>query len=376
MSRHFSPDCPGAVRGLGVQIPSNQLGYRALKHWKGFTLNAGRNTMTTLHKSTSPLPEPSLACVQPLTAPEAVAAWVAGQPAKRCAEEAAAKALAGALPFAETLAEAIKQGLIQAEAGILIAKPESAAKSGYAISGSAAQDALRALAVRALSGPAASGAKRRRDLPALALRQLFGLDELAAWPSAQQARCALLSRIVASFGGAFGEAARRPLKAFKFDEMSRRIYLAFAGVQRGTVLQADASLLSKALGGPAETVQALTATIIRAAIAARAPGSAEIAQTFDLESFAKAVRRLASRLETKPYAGRVAIAQVYDAGLAQGLALGSLDDFKANLAEAAREGLLDLERYDITGPFDAGLKERSRLKLGRDERHFIVNQWI
>ena len=46
------------------------------------------------------------------------------------------------------------------------------------------------------------------------------------------------------------------------------------------------------------------------------------------------------------------------------------------MAEAAREGLLDLERYDITGPFDAGLKERSRLRLGRDERHFIVNQWI
>ncbi len=305
-----------------------------------------------------------------------LAAWVAAQPKGYCAAETAAKALAGAVPYAETLAEAIKLGLVQEDYGILIAKRDGAAKSGYAMSGSAAQDALRALAVRALDGPVASGAKRRRDLPALALRQLFALEELAPWPSAQQARSALLSRIVASFGGAFGEAARRPLKAFKFDEMSRRIYLAFAGVQRGTVLQADASLLSKALGGPAETVQALTATIIRAAIAARAPAGGEIAQPSGLESFAKSVRRLASRLETKPYAGRVAIAQVYDAGLVQGLALGSLDEFKSNLAEAAREGMLDLERYDITGPFDAGLKERSRLRLGRDERHFIVNQWI
>jgi hypothetical protein len=146
-------------------------------------------------------------------------------------------------------------------------------------------------------------------------------------------------------------------------------------------LQADASLLSKGLGGPADTVQALTATIIRAAISTRALAPAPalapiVVQTFDLESFAGSVRKLASSLETKPYAGRVAIAQVYDAGLAQGLALGSLDEFKNHLAEAAREGLLDLERYDITGPFDPGLKERSRLQLGRDERHFIVNQWI
>src|SRR5208337_488090 len=120
----------------------------------------------------------------------------------------------------------------------------------------------------------------------------------------------------------------------------------------------------------------LTATIIRAALKARAAEAPEAAPEFGLENFAKAVRKLASRLETKPYAGRVAIAQVYDAGLAEGLTLGSLDEFKANLAEAAREGLLDLERYDITGPLDAGLKERSRLRLGRDERHFIVNQWI
>lgn len=314
--------------------------------------------------------------MKPLKAPEVLASWVASQPKNQCAAEAAAKALAEAVPYAETLAEAIKLGLLQKEDGFLIAQAPHGARTNYAMPGSSAQNAMRALAVRALSGPAAAGAKRRRDLPALALRQLFALEELAPWPTAQQARCALLSRIVASFGGAFGECASRPLKAFKFDEMSRRIYLAFAGVQRGTVLQADAALLSKALGGPADTVQALTATIIRAAIGARNLADAEAVKTFNLESFSKAVRKLASRLETKPYAGRVAIAQVYDAGLAQGIGFGSLDEFKAHLAEAAREGLLDLERYDITGPFDAGLKERSRLSLGRDERHFIVNQWI
>ncbi len=329
--------------------------------------------MTTPHKSASALPQPNLACLKPLTAPEVLASWVAWQPKGCCAGEVAARALEGVIGYAETLTGAVAQGLVRDDAGLLIVNAQGA---GQAAPATAAQDALRLLAVRALGGPAAPGAKRRRDLPALALRQLYALHELPAWPGAQAARCALLSRVVASFGGAFGECARSPLKAFKFDEISRRIYLAFAGVQRGTVLQADSALLSKALGGPTDNVQALTATIVRAAISARAAASAGLPKAFDLQSFAKSVRKIASRLETKPYAGRVAIAQVYDAGLAEGLDLGNLEGFKANLAEAAREGLLDLERYDITGPLDAGLKERSRVRLGRDERHFIVNQWI
>jgi hypothetical protein len=324
-------------------------------------------------------PQPSLACVAPLAAPDVLAAWVAAQPKSRCLAETATKLLAQILPLTETLAEAKKTGLIYEEDGFLFAQHGGRSVT-HAQYGSPAQEALRAIAVQAVKGQAVAsplnGTRRRRDLSALVLRQLYGLEELPSWPAAQQARCALLSRIVASAGGDFGVCARQPLKTFKFDEMSRRIYLAFAGLQRGTVLQADAALLSKGLHGPADTVQALTATIIRAAIKARVADGAGTTQSFDLDSFAKAVRKLASRLETKPYAGRVAIAQVYDAGLAEGLLLGSLDEFKANLAESAREGLLDLERYDITGPFDAGLKERSRLRLGRDERHFIVNQWI
>jgi hypothetical protein len=330
--------------------------------------------MTMPEECALPLPQPSLARLKPFDAAALLTAFVSAQAKSRCAIAVAEKVLDGMVPFAETVSEALTLGLLRQDADLLIAKPQSA--TPQPVSGTPAQDALRAIVVRALGGPAAPGGKQRRDLAALALRQLYGLDEIGPWPSAQQARCALLSRIVASFGGTFEGCARQPLKAFKFDEMSRRIYLAFAGVERGTVLQADAALLSKGLGGPADTVQALTATIIRAAIKAKAAESVEIAATFDLESFANAIRELASPMETKPYAGRVAIAQVYDAGLAGGLSLGSLDEFKANLAKAAREGLLDLERYDITGPLDAGLKERSRLRLGRDERHFIVNQCI
>jgi hypothetical protein len=329
--------------------------------------------MTTPGESALRLPQPSIACLKPLDAPEVLAAFVAVQPKSRCALATAENILSGVVPFAQTVAEALTLGLLQQDADLLLAKTQNAAQP---VSSTPAQDALRAIAVRALGGPSSASSKQRRDLAALALRQLYGLEETAPWPNAQRARCALLARIVASFGGAFESCARQPLKTFKFDEMSRRIYLAFAGVERGTVLQADAALLSKGLGGPADTVHALTVTIIQAAIRAWPADSAETAGTCGLEGFASSVRQLAGRMETKPYAGRVAIAQVYDAGLAEGLDLGSLEEFKANLAGAAKEGLLDLERYDINGPLDAGLKERSRLRLGRDERHFIVNQWI
>ncbi len=154
--------------------------------------------------------------------------------------------------------------------------------------------------------------------------------------------------------------AVQPVKPFKLDPMSRRLYVNFAGLDAGTLAQADAALLSSAFGAPAANTNDLSAAIIRSAVRNDgiivADADEESEDAFDLDSFVQAIRRLASKLETKPYAGRVAIAQAYDAGLAQGLTLGSLDDFKKNLAEAAREGLLDLERYDITGPLDASLK--------------------
>jgi hypothetical protein len=284
------------------------------------------------------------------------------------------KVLSDIVPFEETYSEALKQGLVLEQDGFAFVE---ALDGPGPLSQKPSQDGLRDIAVSILGGPSEISRRQNHDLAALALRQLYVLSELVPWPSAQHCRCALLFRIVAApFGSVFGDALKQPAKAFQFDEMSRRIYLSFAGVQEGTVLQADAALLSRALGAPADTVRALTAAIVKAAIKARISQSPALEAPFDLESFAGSVRRLASHMETKPYAGRVAIAEVYDAGLSAGLNLGNLDEFKANLALAAREGLLDLERYDITGPLDAGIKERSRLRLGRDERHFIVNQWI
>ena len=288
----------------------------------------------------------------------------------------AAAALSGLFAPAEpALEQALSEGLVEERGGLLHAAADA---KGLRHRAGAWGDAKRDFAFQALGNPAASskGGRAQRDLAAAALRQLFGLDHLPASPSRAEVRCELLRRIVASFGEPFAVRAPKPVGSFSFDPMSRSIYLAFAGLEGGTVLQADAALLSGALGGPAATVAELSVTILRAALRAKAAETPKTEEAFDLDGFAQSITKLARRLETKPYAGRVAIAQVYDAGLAEGLELGSLDEFKSHLAEAAREGLLDLERYDIAGPFDASLKERSRLRLGRDERHFIVNQWI
>ncbi len=214
-------------------------------------------------------------------------------------------------------------------------------------------------------------AAKRPDLSAAIMKRIYALDQLGEFPSRADVRRALVLSVFREAGGILSEAAARTTKPFNFDSLSKRVYLRLAGMETGNVLQADEMLLKKAFG--IGTLKELPAAVVREASKPQVPPTP--GETFQLEDFALAIRRLARPLVTKPYAGRVAIAQVYDAGITKGLSLGSLDEFKDNLAEAAREGLLDLERYDIAGPFDAALKERSRLRLGRDERHFIVNQW-
>ena len=325
----------------------------------------------------SRLPKPNPRCVVAIAPLEVVAAYVASQKESRCTKPHALKALSELINAEQAIEAAIGQGRITERNGVLLAVQEAADFAGAAASRGWGER-KRALALRALGAPPSgmNGKKAKRDLAAIALRQLYGLDGLSAAPSRAEVRCELLRRILASLGDPFAAAVSRTPKAFKFDAMSRGVYLSFAGLASGSFLQADAALLSSSLDGPARTVSELSATIIRAAVR-EAEVQVQLRETaFDLDSFARSIRELASRLETKPYAGRVAIAQVYDSGIEEGLDLGTLDHFKERLASAAREGLLDLERYDITGPLEPSLKERSRLRLGRDERHFIVNQWM
>src|SRR5262249_23646425 len=129
--------------------------------------------------------------------------------------------------------------------------------------------AQREFAFRALlAGPdaQAQALRKRCDLSALALRQIYKLESLPLFPSRREVRCALLSRVIAAaLGGTFEAMAVQPVKPFKLDPMSRRLYVNFAGLDTGTLAQADAALLSSAFGAPAASTNDLSAAIIRSA---------------------------------------------------------------------------------------------------------------
>lgn len=92
---------------------------------------------------------------------------------------------------------------------------------------------------------------------------------------------------------------------------------------------------------------------------------APVPQSAPSPDFASTVNSLLGGSEKMP------ISQVYDEGVAKGFGqtFGSLDDFKRKLADAAKEGSIDLERHDIAG----GIDKRSETPFGRDVRHYVVN---
>jgi hypothetical protein len=224
---------------------------------------------------------------------------------------------------------------------------------------------------------------RKDNLECAALARLYGLTELGETPSRSQVRFALLRAVIIArlpeCEPAFTETMMQNTSR---DAMGRTLLLGAAGLQRGTIRDAEAVLLRRALGMRAETSGGVAEALIRSAIGKTTqrpavPAKKEIrVEKAELADFAATVRSLAKTLRTDPFAGRVAIAQVYDAGTMRGLNFGTLDEFKSRIAEACRAGLLDLERYDIAGPMDSALRDRSRTIFGRDERHFIVNEWI
>jgi hypothetical protein len=299
----------------------------------------------------------------------------------------------------------------------LLASPDGSASKAEAraalklLGGSASLRALYASAGFAASGEAMQAVELSDpsgDLMAAFLARIFALP-LGEAPSRSAWRFAVLQELLAALVPGW-QRNSAPERGFEMDPVSRALYCAFAGLEKGAPQQCEHALARRALGVKGRSLN-LAAAITKHALSATGSEAVPVARLVEpraepvieiptapvpaveppppiqlngsiyedaesLDAFAQAIRKLAGRLETKPYRGRVAIAQVYDEGIAKGLSLGSLDDFKTRLVEAARESLIDLERYDIAGPLDTALRERSRTRLGRDERHFIVNQWI
>ena len=234
---------------------------------------------------------------------------------------------------------------------------------------------------------------RKENVDCAALACLYGLRTSSRIPPRAEVRFlflrALLSARIPECEPAFTEMTMQNTLR---DPVSRALMLGAAGLQRGTLRDAEGALLHKALNVRAEAPGGIAEALVRNAVGktsirpqarvqlppltlAQPKERGETAKSAELADFAATVRDLAKTLKT-PFAGRVAIAQVYDAGVQRGLDFGTLDSFKQRIAESCRAGLLDLERYDIAGPMDAALRERSRTPFGRDVRHFIVNEWI
>lgn len=345
-----------------------------------------------------PLPGPNLDHLAPIDPGLPILAFLAVSGHGSSSREAVEKAL---LPlysdpgvFGTALARLAEEGLIAlsksgrcriSDAG----RARAEGKVGKLIGRSWPNIVSRALPVLALGiDPRAEKARdylaRRENLECAALARLYGLSGLGAMPTRPQVRFALLRAMIASrlpeCEPAFTEISMHNTSR---DALGRAVMLGAAGLKRGALRDAEGVLVRKALGLRPEASGGVAEALIRSGIAKAAPRPAPVLVKTDrrsdgegLAEFAATVRDLAKTLRTDPFAGRVAIAQVYDAGTMRGLDFGALDAFKASIAEAGRAGLLDLERYDIAGPMDTALRDRSRIAFGRDERHFIVNEWI
>jgi hypothetical protein len=233
---------------------------------------------------------------------------------------------------------------------------------------------------------------RRDNLEGAALACLYGLKTSGRLPARSEVRFLFLRALVSArlpeCEAAFTEITMQNTLR---DPVSRALLLGAAGLGRGTLRDAEGALLRKALDVHSDGPTTIAEAVVRGATAKggmRQPARVELPKltlvqrdeeeegSAGLADFAATVRNLARTQTTHPFAGRVAIAQVYDAGVQRGLDFGALEAFKQRIAEAGRAGLLDLERYDIAGPMDASLRDRSRTAFGRDVRHFIVNEWI
>jgi hypothetical protein len=301
-----------------------------------------------------------------------------------------ARALDEAGIAAIELERLLASGLVVRHGSLLALSPDARARLSAAFGVEAFQAlsaAFKALAALALGldpvqRPVKRYLSRAENVVSAALSRLYDLTGLPAMPARGQVRFALAKALLEARFPDYAQPLSRASKtSYRTNSLTNALIIGLAGGTQKTIAEAENDMLFNALHQRRGTIAEVPAALARSALSLGAARPAEkptarLPDLSDLVEFAAAVRALARTMETKPYKGRVAIAEVYDAGMARGLAFGALESFKSRLAEACRAGHIDLERYDIAGPMDATLRERSRTPFGRDERHFIVNQWI
>lgn len=157
------------------------------------------------------------------------------------------------------------------------------------------------------------------------------------------------------------------------DVVGSRILAGLAGVPGASVNQALKHLAGQGLMLASSQIEAMRLRLVQIGLIHGIEASPLMAAPLtDDPGFAQRVRQAAEGLETPPFRGRVAIAQVYDAF---GADCGSLEHFKERLAEVARQRRIDLSSLDVPEYMDAELRDRSATAWGEDRMHFVVSEW-
>ncbi len=222
-----------------------------------------------------------------------------------------------------------------------------------------------------------------RNFYACTLAALFDLADPAAHPKLGAMRAALVWRIAAARCPDLLSAEAPTEMTGPNDPLTRALYVRFCGLARGAVDQATPALLRRILPGASAGVGGLRRALVRAAISDAAGDSRTRpveTEAAELADFGATVATLARKLKTPKASGgtftggQVAIAQVYDAYMANGHAPLSLDDFKSRLWAAVREGAdFHLTRLDMPHLMDDDLRKRSTTPTrAGDVVHFVV----
>jgi hypothetical protein len=164
----------------------------------------------------------------------------------------------------------------------------------------------------------------------------------------------------------------------KSNVVDRVILAGLAGVRAKSIDKAVDALAALAIDAAKTDTRSLRIRLVQIAIGQAALPRLKLkgeSKETTPGGFADRVKAVARALDTPPFQGRVAIAQIYDAYGRQHPDAGSLASFKERLVTAARARKLELSRLDLPEYMERDLRERSQTVWDSNEVHFVVTEW-
>ncbi|MEN0065218.1 MAG: hypothetical protein AAGA48_23945, partial [Myxococcota bacterium] len=158
------------------------------------------------------------------------------------------------------------------------------------------------------------------------------------------------------------------------------ILASLADTRRQNIDHVMSDLAAKAIGSPSSTIKALRQRLLELGVAP----STEVINGAVMGSggnqvdlpFSARVLALVRSMETPPFVGRVAIAQVFDAYGAKYQDGTTLEDFKQSLVKAAKSRELQLDSLELPEMMDPALRDRSMTKWNRENVHLVSSESI